>query len=105
MVRQAQVNPNFTFSYASAAPRRELEERGRAGNDVILKNAGRLGAGPKWLPRKRLTAERLANAISRAVNDPAMKRRAKEVGGKIRAEDGLGTAIKLVEQFAGVYVP
>lgn len=64
-----------------------------------------LGVGPKWIPRKRLTAERLAGAISQAVADPAMKRRAAELGSTIRAEDGISTAVALVERFAGVYIP
>jgi UDP:flavonoid glycosyltransferase YjiC (YdhE family) len=60
-----------------------------------------LGAGPKWVPRKKLTAGRLAAAIQQAVDDPALILRAEELGQRIRAEDGIGTAVQLVERFAG----
>jgi len=57
----------------------------------------KLGAGPKPIPRLKLTAEKLAAAITRAVADPRIKRRAAELGEKIRAEDGVGNAVKAVE--------
>jgi sterol 3beta-glucosyltransferase len=60
-----------------------------------------LGVGPKWIPRKKLTAEKLAAAIHQAVNDSTMIQRAEELGKRIRAEDGVRTAVQLVEQFAG----
>jgi UDP:flavonoid glycosyltransferase YjiC (YdhE family) len=60
-----------------------------------------LGAGPRWIPRKKLTAGKLAAAIQQAVNDPAIIQRAEELGQRIRAEDGIGTGVRLVEQFAG----
>ncbi len=59
-----------------------------------------LGAGPKWIPRKKLTAGKLAAAIQQAVSDPAMIQRTQELGQSIRAEDGVGTGVQLVEQFA-----
>jgi UDP:flavonoid glycosyltransferase YjiC (YdhE family) len=60
-----------------------------------------LGAGPRWIPRKKLTAGKLTAAIQQAVNDPAMIQRTKELGQRIRAEDGIRTGVQLVEQFAG----
>jgi sterol 3beta-glucosyltransferase len=60
-----------------------------------------LGAGPKWIPRKKLTAAKLAAAIQQALNDPAINQRAEGLGQCIRAEDGIGTGVRLVEQFAG----
>jgi sterol 3beta-glucosyltransferase len=57
-----------------------------------------LGVGPKWIPRKKLTAEKLAAAIRQAVNDSTMIQRAEELGKRIRAEDGVRTAVQLVEQ-------
>ncbi|MGD8474873.1 MAG: glycosyltransferase, partial [Anaerolineae bacterium] len=45
-----------------------------------------LGAGPKPIPRKKLTADRLAQAISQAVTDGVMRRRAADLGARIRAE-------------------
>ena len=59
-----------------------------------------LGAGPRWIPRKRLTADRLATAIHRAVDDESIRRRAKTIGERIRSEDGLGQAVSLIEKFA-----
>jgi sterol 3beta-glucosyltransferase len=61
-----------------------------------------LGVGPNWIPRKKLTAEKLAAAIDQAVHDQAMTRRAKELGKMIRSEHGLGNAVHLVEQFIGI---
>jgi sterol 3beta-glucosyltransferase len=61
----------------------------------------KLGVGPKWIPRKKLTAAKLAAAIRQAVNDSTMIQRAEELGKRIRAEDGVRTAVQLVEQFAG----
>ena len=58
-----------------------------------------LGVGPKWILRKKLTAEKLAAAIDQAVHDQAMARRANALGKMIRTEDGLRTAVQLVEQF------
>jgi UDP:flavonoid glycosyltransferase YjiC (YdhE family) len=56
-----------------------------------------LGAGPAPIPRKKLTVERLAEAITQAVTDGTMRRRAAEVGAEIRAEDGVARAVKVVE--------
>jgi UDP:flavonoid glycosyltransferase YjiC (YdhE family) len=57
-----------------------------------------LGAGPKPIPRKRLTADRLAEAISQAVTDEAICQRAAELGARIRAEDGIARAVAIIEQ-------
>ena len=56
-----------------------------------------LGVGPAPLPLKRLTADRLAHAITSAVTDPGMKQRARTCGATIRAEDGVGNAVRAVE--------
>lgn len=55
-----------------------------------------LGVGPEPVPRKKLTVERLARAIEEAVTDEGMRRRAAELGAKIRAEDGVGQAVGVV---------
>jgi UDP:flavonoid glycosyltransferase YjiC (YdhE family) len=57
-----------------------------------------LGVGPTPIPRKRLTAERLAHAIHEAVTDQAMRRRASELGAKIQAEDGVARAVSVIQQ-------
>jgi UDP:flavonoid glycosyltransferase YjiC (YdhE family) len=58
-----------------------------------------LGVGPQPVPRKRLTAERLAEAIRMAVGDEALRRRASELGRKIRTEDGVAKAVELIEHY------
>ena len=57
-----------------------------------------LGAGPEPIPRRRLTAARLARAIEQAVGDDAMRARASEVGRQIRAEDGVARAVEVIER-------
>jgi sterol 3beta-glucosyltransferase len=57
-----------------------------------------LGVGPEPIPRKKLTVERLAQAIDAAVRDPAMRQRAAELGATIRAEDGIAHAVAVVQQ-------
>ena len=47
---------------------------------------------------KQLTAERLASALSRALSDERYRRAAARLGEKIRAENGVETARKLIEQ-------
>jgi UDP:flavonoid glycosyltransferase YjiC (YdhE family) len=59
-----------------------------------------LGVGPAPIPRKKLTAERLAEAIRTAVTDEAMRGRAAELGARIRAEDGVANAVAVVERVA-----
>ena len=55
-----------------------------------------LGVGPKPLPRRKLTAEGLAQAITQAVSDTAVRQQAAALGEKIRAEGGIGRVVSLV---------
>ncbi len=55
-----------------------------------------LGVGPRAIPRKRLTADRLAQAIQRAVSDQGMRQRARDLGERIRSEDGIGNAVAAI---------
>ncbi|MGQ0601455.1 MAG: glycosyltransferase [Anaerolineales bacterium] len=55
-----------------------------------------LGVGPKAIPQSRLTSENLAAAIDRALHDTDMRYRAARLGEKIRAEDGVGQAVRLI---------
>ena len=57
-----------------------------------------LGVGPNPIPRQKLSVERLAEAIQTAVTDPVMRRRAADLGAKIRAEDGVASAVAVVQQ-------
>jgi sterol 3beta-glucosyltransferase len=58
----------------------------------------KLGVGPKPIPRLKLTADKLAAAITRAVQDEGIRLRAAQLGQKIRAEDGVGNAVRAVEE-------
>lgn len=58
-----------------------------------------LGVGVPPIPRKKLTSQRLAGAIHAAVTDSAMRQRADALGRKIRAEDGVGSAVASIERF------
>lgn len=60
-----------------------------------------LGLGPDPIPQKKLTADRLANAISIAVTDLNIKQRARLCGVSIRSEDGIGNAVRSVERYLG----
>lgn len=57
-----------------------------------------LGVGTAPIPRKQLTADRLAQAITTAVSDREMRQRASALGEQIRDEDGIGQAVRLIEQ-------
>lgn len=56
-----------------------------------------LGVGPQPIPRQKLTAARLAQAIQSAVTDQAMRQRADNLGSIIQAEDGVARAVAVVE--------
>lgn len=57
-----------------------------------------LGVGTAPIPRKQLTAERLAAAIQTAVGDRTMRQRAADLGEKIRAEDGVANAVAIIQK-------
>jgi sterol 3beta-glucosyltransferase len=57
-----------------------------------------LGAGPQPIALSDLTAERLAAAIRAAVETPAIRARAEALGSAIRAEDGVGAAVRFIER-------
>lgn len=59
------------------------------------------GLGPDPIPLKKLTADRLANAIRIAVSDPGIRKRVKSIGEAIRKEDGIGNAVKIIRQYFG----
>ncbi len=56
-----------------------------------------LGVGPRPIPRQKLTADLLGNALRRMIDDKGMSKRADALGQLIRTEDGVAAA---VEQFA-----
>ena len=59
-----------------------------------------LGVAPKMLYRCDMTAGRLARRIRQTVSSKSMAEKASALGEKIREEDGLGTAVKLIESVA-----
>jgi sterol 3beta-glucosyltransferase len=60
-----------------------------------------LGVGPKPIPRKRLTVESLADAIHSAVTDERMQETARQLGERIRAENGIARAVEVLEACCG----
>jgi UDP:flavonoid glycosyltransferase YjiC (YdhE family) len=60
-----------------------------------------LGVGPAPVPRKGLTAARLAAALQQAATDAGMRERAAALGEHIRAEDGVGQAVEVIEKLLG----
>ncbi len=62
-----------------------------------------LGAGPPPIPRKHLTADRLATAIRRATNDHWMHERARVMAQRVGAEEGVTRAVRLIEGILGAW--
>lgn len=58
-----------------------------------------LGVGPSAIPRSDLSVEALTRAIRLTVYDRPMQRRAKALGERIRAEDGIQQAIRFFEEY------
>lgn len=52
-----------------------------------------LGVGPRPIPRPKLTRRALADALRSAVADDAMAAKARSLGERIRAEDGVANAV------------
>lgn len=59
------------------------------------------GIGPKAAPIKTLTAEILSGAIREALTNTSMRDRATEIGARIRGEDGVGKAVRVIERIVG----
>jgi UDP:flavonoid glycosyltransferase YjiC (YdhE family) len=57
-----------------------------------------LGVAPRSLPLRRVTEDALATALVRAVSDPAYRTRARTLGTRIRAEDGVAPVVATVER-------
>jgi UDP:flavonoid glycosyltransferase YjiC (YdhE family) len=61
-----------------------------------------LGVGPRPIPASRLSAKRLSEAILALTDDGEMRRRAAALGEAIRAEDGVGEAVRIIGRYLGV---
>jgi sterol 3beta-glucosyltransferase len=59
-----------------------------------------IGAGPKPIPRRRLTAQSLAAAMREATGSQDMIAAASQIGERIRSEDGVANAVSLIERYA-----
>lgn len=59
-----------------------------------------LGVGPKPIPRKKLTAESLANAIREVITNQDMRQRAAKLGKQIQAENGIESAVNIFNELA-----
>ncbi len=57
-----------------------------------------LGVGPRAIPFARLTPEALAAALRQMVDDDGKRERAVALGQGLEKEDGLGEAVRLIEQ-------
>lgn len=68
-----------------------------------------LGAGPRPIPQGALTADNLAAALRGMIMEKpertAMRTRAGEIGAKLRAEDGVGNAIRTIEARVAAWGP
>lgn len=64
------------------------------------KRLSNIGVAPKSLPRRNLTAKRLAGRIQQVMNTPAMSVKAESLGTQMDSEDGLTTAVNLIESFS-----
>ena len=60
-----------------------------------------LGAGPRPIPARALTADSLASALS-LTSGMEMRRRAADLGARIAKEDGVGRAVELIDECLGV---
>ncbi len=56
-----------------------------------------LGVGPRPIPRWKLGADNLAAALRTMADDRGMRERAAQLGEAIRAEDGVGRAVQIVQ--------
>ena len=60
-----------------------------------------LGAGPAPIPPREVTAERLADAMTELATNSWMRAVARSIGNRLRAEDGVGAAVAVLEDFFG----
>ncbi|MEO0683769.1 MAG: glycosyltransferase, partial [Cyanobacteria bacterium J06649_11] len=59
-----------------------------------------LGVGSKAIPQKKLTANKLAEAILEVTTNKVIRQNAETLGQKIREEDGIKNAIAIIESVA-----
>ena len=59
----------------------------------------KMGVGPKSIPQRTLSADKLAQAIQQALWDESMRERAKGVSEKLSLEDGVQAAVREIRNF------
>ncbi len=67
--------------------------------EVWAKQAAKLGVAPDPVPLRKLTADRLAEAIRQASSDARLKQRARQLAGTLARERGADNAVSLVEDY------
>ena len=65
----------------------------------------RLGVAPKIIHRRDLDEKRLSQRIAEVLSSESMGQKARELAEKVRTEDGVGTAVNLIESFASERIP
>ena len=60
----------------------------------------KIGVAPKPLHRQDMTPKQLAKRINQVISSQSMAEKAKALMKKIEMEDGLTTAVRLIEAFA-----
>ena len=65
----------------------------------------RLGVAPKIIHRRDLDEKRLSQRIAEVFSSESMGQKARELAEKVRTEDGVGTAVNLIESFASERIP
>ena len=59
-----------------------------------------LGAGPRPIPIRRLTAPNLTERLSQLLTEPRYQSTAHKLGEAIRSEDGTGQALQTLERIS-----
>ncbi|WP_341530301.1 glycosyltransferase [Nostoc sp. UHCC 0302] len=62
----------------------------------------RLGVSPSPIPYNHVSEETLAEAIEVVLSDEVMKKKAQELGQKIRSEDGVANAVEAFHRHLGL---
>jgi len=65
---------------------------------VIIESA-ELGVGPSPIPCSKLTSTHLVSAINQVTGSESMRSKAAETGQRVTAEDGVGCAVEVINQF------
>ncbi|HRF96542.1 MAG TPA: glycosyltransferase, partial [Aggregatilineales bacterium] len=59
-----------------------------------------LGVGAKFIRRHKLTSDKLAKMITTLTQTPSIKEKAQALGAKLRAEDGVENAVRVIQSWS-----